>query len=64
MGFIQFFAPVIQFLAGVLVLHEEMPVERWVGFGLVWLALVILTADTAAAARQSAGRRNRNVQQR
>jgi drug/metabolite transporter (DMT)-like permease len=61
-GFIQFFAPVIQFLVGVLVLHEEMPVERWVGFGLVWLALVILTADTAAAARQPASRRNRNVQ--
>lgn len=64
MGFIQFFAPVIQFLVGVLVLHEEMPVERWAGFGLVWLALVILAADTAAAARQSAIRRNRNVQKR
>jgi chloramphenicol-sensitive protein RarD len=57
MGFIQFLAPVIQFLVGVLILREEMPIERWVGFGLVWLALVILTADMAAAARRSAVRR-------
>ncbi|WP_411721192.1 EamA family transporter RarD [Mycetocola sp.] len=59
MGFIQFFAPVIQFLVGVLVLHEEMPIERWVGFGLVWIALVILTVDMAASARRSAVQRNK-----
>jgi chloramphenicol-sensitive protein RarD len=59
MGFIQFFAPVIQFLFGVLVLHEEMPVERWVGFSLVWIALIILTIDMAASARRSAVRRNK-----
>lgn len=64
MGFIQFFSPVIQFLVGVLILHEEMPAERWAGFGLVWLALVILTADTAAAARRSAVRRNKTVRMR
>jgi chloramphenicol-sensitive protein RarD len=62
MGFIQFFAPVIQFLAGVLILHEEMPVERWVGFSLVWIALIILTVDMAAAARHSAVRRNKAAQ--
>jgi chloramphenicol-sensitive protein RarD len=61
MGFIQFFAPVIQFLVGVLVLHEEMPVERWVGFGLVWVALVILTVDMAAAARRSTVQRNKVI---
>jgi chloramphenicol-sensitive protein RarD len=62
MGFIQFFAPVIQFLAGVLILHEQMPVERWVGFSLVWIALIILTVDMAAAARHSAVRRNKAAQ--
>jgi chloramphenicol-sensitive protein RarD len=61
MGFIQFFAPVIQFLVGVLILHEAMPTERWIGFGLVWLALVILTVDMAAGARRSSMRRNRAV---
>lgn len=61
MGFIQFFAPVIQFLVGVLVLHEEMPVERWVGFILVWIALVVLTADTVIAARNAPRRRNKTA---
>ena len=45
MGFIQYFAPFIQFLVGVVVLQEPMPPERWVGFGLVWLALIVLTFD-------------------
>jgi chloramphenicol-sensitive protein RarD len=53
LGFIQYFAPVIQFLVGVLLLHEAMPAERWFGFGLVWLALVILTVDMAISARSS-----------
>lgn len=45
MGFIQYFAPFIQFLVGVVILQEPMPPERWVGFGLVWVALVVLTVD-------------------
>ncbi len=61
MGFIQFFAPVIQFLVGVLVLHEAMPVERWIGFILVWIALVVLTTDTVVGARKSARQRNKTA---
>lgn len=51
MGFIQYFAPFIQFIVGVVVLQEPMPAERWVGFGLVWLALVVLTFDLVRGAR-------------
>lgn len=54
MGFIQYFAPFIQFLVGVVILHEAMPPERWVGFGIVWLALLILTVDAVVAGRQRA----------
>ncbi|MGO4691399.1 EamA family transporter RarD [Glaciibacter sp. 2TAF33] len=50
-GLIQFFAPVLQFLVGVFVLHEDMPPERWAGFGLVWVALIILTVDMIASGR-------------
>ncbi|MCP2371166.1 chloramphenicol-sensitive protein RarD [Agromyces terreus] len=53
MGFIQYFAPFIQFLVGVVVLQEPMPVERWIGFGLVWLALLVLTVDLARGARSA-----------
>jgi chloramphenicol-sensitive protein RarD len=54
MGFIQYFAPFIQFLVGVFILHEAMPPERWIGFGIVWLALLILTVDAVVAGRQRA----------
>ncbi len=52
MGFIQYFAPFIQFLVGVVVLNEAMPPERWIGFAIVWLALLILSVDMIAAARR------------
>ncbi|WP_374230821.1 EamA family transporter RarD [Humibacter sp. RRB41] len=58
MGFIQYFAPVLQFLVGVVLLHEQMPLERWFGFALVWVALIVLTVDMVVAVRRerAAGR--------
>ncbi|GAA1843891.1 EamA family transporter RarD [Agromyces salentinus] len=53
MGFIQYFAPFIQFLVGVVVLKEPMPPERWIGFSLVWLALFVLTFDLVRGARSA-----------
>ncbi|GAA0333579.1 EamA family transporter RarD [Actinoallomurus spadix] len=50
-GMLQYLAPVIQFLIGLLVQHEAMPASRWVGFLLVWAALALLTADGLRAAR-------------
>jgi chloramphenicol-sensitive protein RarD len=34
---------------GVAVFGEIMHVERWIGFGLVWLALVVFTVDLVRA---------------
>jgi chloramphenicol-sensitive protein RarD len=51
LGLIQFFAPVLQFLVGVVILREPMPPERWLGFGLVWIALVVLTWDMVRTGR-------------
>ncbi len=45
LGLLQYLAPVIQFALGVLVFHEAMPPGRWVGFGLVWIALMIFTVE-------------------
>ncbi len=52
-GLLQFVAPILQFLTGWWLLHEPMPLERWIGFGLVWLALVILSVDSLRHARRS-----------
>lgn len=51
LGMTQFLAPVLQFLIGSLVLGEEMPLERWIGFALVWVALIVLTADMVVTSR-------------
>ncbi|GAB3054509.1 EamA family transporter RarD [Intrasporangium mesophilum] len=45
-GLIQFITPVLQLLCAVLLLGEHMPVQRWVGFGIVWVALVVLSVDS------------------
>jgi chloramphenicol-sensitive protein RarD len=51
LGMTQFLAPVLQFLLGWLVLGESMPPERWIGFALVWVSLVVLMTDMIVAAR-------------
>jgi chloramphenicol-sensitive protein RarD len=51
-GLLQFIAPVLQFIIGAWVLGEPMTVERWIGFALVWAALIVLTADSLHAARR------------
>jgi chloramphenicol-sensitive protein RarD len=52
-GLIQFITPVMQLLCAVLLLGEHMPVERWMGFGIVWLALLVLTLDSLGSLRAS-----------
>ena len=54
LGLLQYLAPVLQFLIGVLVFGEHMPPQRWFGFGLVWLALAVLTWDGLRGRRRSA----------
>jgi chloramphenicol-sensitive protein RarD len=44
-GLLQYLAPVLQFLLGVTALHEHMSATRWIGFALVWVALMIFTAE-------------------
>ncbi|MFC6678847.1 EamA family transporter [Nonomuraea ferruginea] len=50
-GLLQYIAPVLQFLCGVLIAKETMPPSRWIGFSIVWLALAIFTYDSLRAAR-------------
>lgn len=54
MGLMQFLAPVLQLLIGVIVFGEHVPALRWAGFVLVWVALGMLTADSLARARRRA----------
>ncbi|TKV26098.1 EamA family transporter RarD [Arthrobacter sp. NamB2] len=51
-GLLQYLAPVLQFLLALLVLGEEMPFERWIGFSLVWVGLILLTVDMLRTVRR------------
>jgi len=53
LGLLQYLTPVLQFIWGVAVVHENMPSSRWLGFGLVWAALVVFTVDAVRNARSS-----------
>jgi chloramphenicol-sensitive protein RarD len=53
MGMLQYLTPVLQFLVGVTINGENMPASRWIGFGLVWIALVVLSADGLRASRRN-----------
>jgi chloramphenicol-sensitive protein RarD len=44
-GILQYIAPTLQFLIGVLVYGEPFGTSRMIGFGAVWLALVIFGAE-------------------
>lgn len=54
-GLLQFVAPILQFVIGAWLLGEPMPLERWIGFALVWLALIVLSVDSLVFARRSRG---------
>lgn len=57
MGLLQYLAPVLQFAVGVGIRHEPLPPARLAGFGLVWVALLILSADALRRQRRPAGAR-------
>ena len=45
LGVLQYIAPTLQFLLGVLVYGEELTATRLVGFGFVWAALLIFATE-------------------
>jgi chloramphenicol-sensitive protein RarD len=51
-GVLQYITPSMQWLIGVLVNGEPMPLVRLAGFALVWVALAVFTADALRRARR------------
>jgi chloramphenicol-sensitive protein RarD len=51
MGFMQYLAPTLQFIIGVVVMQEPMPLPRLIGFALVWIGLIVLSLDSVRHAR-------------
>lgn len=53
MGLLQFLAPILQLSCGVFIAHEKVPGSEWGGFGIVWIALSLLTYDSLRHVRRS-----------
>lgn len=51
MGLLFYLNPAMQLTWGVLVGREPMPPARWVGFALIWLALLTFSIDAIRRAR-------------
>lgn len=52
LGMLQYLTPSLQMAWGVFVLHEDMPASRWIGFVLIWVALVVYSTDALIRARR------------
>lgn len=52
-GILQYMAPTIQFLIGVVIYNEPFTVQRLIGFSIIWLALIIFTAENLIVWRKS-----------
>lgn len=50
-GLLQYLAPTLQFVLGLVVFHEGLSTEKWVGFALVWLALALFTTEALRGRR-------------
>jgi chloramphenicol-sensitive protein RarD len=58
-GLLQYVAPVLQFIVALVVFREAMTPDRWSGFGVVWLALLVLTVDMLRTAGKNSTARKR-----
>jgi chloramphenicol-sensitive protein RarD len=50
-GLLQYIAPTMQFLLGVYVFNEAFGKEQLVGFGLIWMALLVYSAEAVWVGR-------------
>ncbi|AUS79129.1 EamA family transporter RarD [Actinoalloteichus sp. AHMU CJ021] len=58
LGMLQYLAPTLMLVYGLVVDGEPMSAARWSGFGIVWLALLVFTVDSLLSSRRTR-RRNR-----
>ena len=53
LGLMQYIGPTIQFAVGVWLFHEPFSTARLIGFGFIWLALLVYTAGGLRLARRN-----------
>lgn len=54
LGFIQYLAPTISLLLGVIIYKEEFDLTHWITFGFIWAALIIYTISNILPQKKKA----------
>jgi len=60
-GILQYIAPTLQFLLGVLVYGEPFTHTQFIGFGIVWVALILFGVEGYLATRSQRAKRAQPV---
>jgi len=45
LGLLQYIGPSLQFVIAVVIAHEPMSPSRWIGFAMIWAALLMVSID-------------------
>ncbi len=53
LGLLQYLAPTLQFLCGVVLFGEKLSMGQMASFGLIWIALILFAAEGIKIARQA-----------
>ena len=53
LGLLQYLAPSMQFLCGILLFGEKLTMGQMTSFGLIWLSLILFVADGLIVARRN-----------
>ncbi|WP_453985719.1 EamA family transporter RarD [Brevibacterium casei] len=51
-GMLQYIAPTLQFIIGITILGEAMSTTRWIGFFVIWIAVILLCTDMVRHSRR------------
>lgn len=52
LGILQYVAPTIQFIIGIVLFHEPFSQSQLIGFSFIWVALIIFTLESTAERRR------------
>ncbi|MFQ3650853.1 MAG: EamA family transporter RarD [Gemmataceae bacterium] len=52
LGFLQYVGPTMQLLTAIFVFGEAFGRDQWIGFGLIWVALILVMGDTLLGMRK------------
>jgi chloramphenicol-sensitive protein RarD len=53
LGLLQYITPIGLFIVGVVFFGEEMSQMRWIGFAMIWVALIVFTIDARRHTRST-----------